>query len=286
MLDMEAGAAIPIETPAIPGVVNLRDVGGRAVTGGREVRTGVLYRSAELGRLGDGGGEAIVALGIRRVYDLRTRAERRLLPDLVPDGTRSIVLDILADSPDADPAALMRLLADPAAARARLGDGGTERFFIDAYRAFVALPSATAGFGRLFQDLAVAGHRPALVHCTTGKDRTGWAAAVLLMFLGVPERDVLDDYLLSNVMLRPAATRMLAEFAARGGDPELIRPLTEVRESYLDAALDEVRQRYGTIEAYVARGLGLDAAGRAELRRVFLVDRSPAPPRSEGGRAV
>ena len=272
MSDERSIEAIGIDVPSIPGVGNLRDVGGRWAGGGRPVRTGLLYRSTDLGRMGQDGIEAFVALGIRRVYDLRTEAERRLLPDVVPDGTSHVPLDILADDPTADPASLMSLVADPRAARARLGGGRADSFFIDAYRAFVALPSARSGFGRLFWELADAGQEPALVHCTTGKDRTGWAVAVLLLFLGVSDGDVLEEYLLSNGMLGPSAARMLGEFAARGGEPELLRPLTEVRESYLAAATDEMRRRYGTVETYVARGLRVDAPMRARLRRVFLGD--------------
>jgi protein-tyrosine phosphatase len=113
---------------------------------------------------------------------------------------------------------------------------------------------------------------PALFHCTTGKDRTGWAAAALLLFLGVPQGAVLADYLLSGPRLAPVVRPLIDTFAARGGDPELLRPLLEVRPAYLGAALDEVDRRFGSIEGYFAEGLGLDAATRSTLR-----DRLVAP---------
>ena len=49
------------------------------------------------------------------------------------------------------------------------------------YREIVSLPSACAAYHRLFSDLTQEEHRPALFHCATGKDRTGWAAASPLM---------------------------------------------------------------------------------------------------------
>jgi protein-tyrosine phosphatase len=254
---------------AIAGVDDLRDVGGRRTAEGRRVRRSVLYRSTHLAGLGDAGEASFAALGIRCVYDLRTEHERRLASDRLPDGTSQVAIDLLADETGPDPAEMMATLADPEAARAMLGDGRSERFFVQAYRRFVMLPSARSGYARLYRGLAT-GPLPALVHCTTGKDRTGWAVAALMLYLGVPEDDVLEDYLSSNAILAPVSERLLAAFAARGGDPELLRPLTEVRPAYLGAALAEMRRLYVSPDRYLADGLGLDRTTRHCLREMLL----------------
>lgn len=253
-------------SPPIFGLPNLRDLGGHPTCDGGRVRRGVVYRSTELSHLDADGVAALAQLRIRRVYDLRTREEREMQPDRLPGGTELVVLDVLEDSADASPAALMELIADPPAADAVLGGGGAARMFEGKYREFVSLPSARAAYGRLFSDLAAAAHRPALIHCTTGKDRTGWAAAALLLLLDVPLEAILEDYLRSNESVLPLFLPFLDRYAARGGDPESIRPLLGVQASYLEAALDEMGRRHGSVEGYFADALGIGPAGQAILR--------------------
>ena len=154
----------------------------------------------------------------------------------------------------------------PAPAGGGLGVGDVEALWLAQYRALVRDPSARAGYGTLFRDLAVETHRPALVHCATGKDRTGWAAAALQLLLGVPVDGVMHHYLESRRHLGPLVASLRAAVADRGGDPELIRPLLDVRPAYLDAALDEVSRSYGSIERYFCDGLDVEEATLEALR--------------------
>jgi protein-tyrosine phosphatase len=244
---------------------NLRDVGGHATRDGGRVRTGLLFRSTDLSRLDDAGVADLGRLGIRTVFDLRSAAERSGRPDRLPAGAEHVVVDVLLDSAGLTPADMERVLATPDGAARALGDGRAERFFLDAYREFVELPSARAAYGRLFAELAHASRRPGLVHCTTGKDRTGWATATLLLL-----QVVLDEYLLSGPLIAAIFEPQLAAFAALGGDPALLRPLVEVRPAYLEAGLAAMREGYGTVERYVGEGLGIDAATRDALRLAFV----------------
>ncbi len=257
------------EPLAIPPIPNLRDVGGCPTRSGCRVRTGLLYRSSGLHGLAPVEGDAIARLAIRTVYDLRLAREQAEAPDRLPAGTRHLPLDVLAAWAKGGPSQLFAWASDPTAARDALADGRAEALWVEQYRALVRLPSARAGYGTLFRDLTIASHRPALVHCTTGKDRTGWVVAALQLLLGVPEDAVMDHFLESRRHLGPLVEPMLAAIAARGGDPELFRPLLDVRPNYLEAALDEVRGTYGPIERYFSDGLGVDKATQMALRTAF-----------------
>ncbi len=252
--------------PEIASLPNLRDLGGHPTVAGRRVRRGLLYRSTDLGQLDGADATAFARLGIRTVYDLRTHGERSHAPDRLPPDTALVVVDVLEGSPGMTPADFGRLFDDPQAAAAALGNGRAATFFVDAYREFVRLASARVAYGRLFRDVAGGGQLPALFHCTTGKDRTGWAAAALLLLLGVPAERVMDDYLLSNRFILASFQPVVDAFVARGGDPDLLLPLVSVRPAYLESALDEVARVHGTIERYFAEGLGLDAATQEVLR--------------------
>jgi protein-tyrosine phosphatase len=258
------GAVIPLAS-----IANLRDLGGWPTGEGGLVQRGLLFRSAELDKLADEDLRAFARLGIRTIYDLRTEAERGPQPDRLPDGVEHIVLDILADSTSAAPAQVIQVLGDPKAAEELLGGGRAISMFEHAYRELVHLPSALTGYQRFFSDIAQAEHRPALFHCTTGKDRTGWAAAAMLMLLGVSDENVMRDYLLTNDELLPLVQPFFDGFQAAGGDPELLKPVLGVRPEYLQASLDEMHERFGTIEEYFSNGLHIDRATQQTLRSTY-----------------
>ncbi len=161
-------------------------------------------------------------LGIRSVYDFRTEAEREKQPDSDLPGVKHIVVDVLKDASGAAPAQLMKALADPKAAAEMLGDGKAVALFIGAYRQIVSLPSALTGYRLFFTNLLDEESRPVYFHCTTGKDRTGWAAAALLSLLGVPDDLVMEEYLLTNTQLLPTMQPIIDNFQSLGGDPELL----------------------------------------------------------------
>jgi protein-tyrosine phosphatase len=260
----------PGQSIAIAAVPNLRDLGGWPTRDGRRVRAGLVYRSTELDKLEGADMAAFAGLGIRSVYDLRTEAERSIQPDRLPAGTEYVVVDVLKGSVDAAPAQLFRALSDPQAAEKILGGGKGLALFESGYREIISLSSARAAYHRLFSDLTHEEHRPALFHCTTGKDRTGWAAAALLTLLGVPDDLVMQEYLLTNTQLLPTEKPLIDRFRAQGGDPEVIRPLVGVAAEYLQAALDEMRTKFGTVEGYFAEGLDLDEGTQKTLRAAFV----------------
>jgi protein-tyrosine phosphatase len=250
-------------------VLNMRDIGGWPARDGLRVRESVLYRSAELGGLGADDMTTLTNLGLKTIYDLRTEDERVGKPDVVPPGVDYIVLDILRDSAHLAPAKVIQVLGDPTAADAMLGGGKAASLFEDAYREAVTLPSALAGYRRFFSDLLGAERRPALFHCTTGKDRTGWASAVMLMLLGVDDDVVMHEYMLTNEQLLPALEPVFAQFESAGGDRDVLLPVLGVRPSYLDAARGRMAQAFGTIEGYFTDGLGLDSSEISDLRSTF-----------------
>jgi protein-tyrosine phosphatase len=251
----------------IPSVPNLRDIGGYEVAGGGRVKMGQLYRSVDLSHLHGDDVAALAGLGIRTVFDLRTEGERAAQPDVLPPGAAAVVCDVLAGDKQAAPAQLFDSLVDPAATEKLLGDGKAAALFEEGYRLIVGLPSALAAYRAFFEAIAQDACRPALFHCTTGKDRTGWAAAMTLLLLGVPEDDVFYDYMLTNRDLLPSLKPLYDRFAAAGGDPHLLDPVMGVERVYLQTALDEMRAQYGSVEAYFADGLGIGAAQQAALRR-------------------
>jgi len=150
-------------------------------------------------------------------------------------------------------------------------DGGkAEAGFEKSYREFVSLKSASLEFRKLFLLLGDKDQLPALFHCTTGKDRTGWAAAAFLTLIGVPKDKVYEDYLRSNDYILPMYKKVIDGFVAAGGEERIPLAILGVKKEYLDAAFDEMEKKYGTIEEYFSEGLGIDAAHQKALRDLYL----------------
>lgn len=260
-----AGSAI-----AVPSVPNLRDLGGWGTADGRVIRSGRILRSVDLSRLVDDDVPALAALGVRTIVDLRTEPERVAAPDrVIPGVVRTVNLDVLGESIGSLASHMAEVLSDPSLAAQLLDGRRAQDLFVATYRDMVAAPGARRAYRALFDEVLGA-DGAVLVHCTTGKDRTGWAAASLLLLLGVDADDVMAEYLLTNEQLLPALEPLFERFAAGGGDATLLRPVLGVQQDYLEAALAEMRGRYGSIEAYFAAGLGIDAAGQAALRARML----------------
>ena len=229
-----------------------------------------MYRSDQLNPISPDDLKTIAALGLTNDFDLRTAEERSARPDQLPAGITNVWLNVLADADQSSLARLEKLLLEPKQANAVLGGGKAEAMFEQAYRDFVSLPSAKTAYRQLYLSLGENDKLPSLFHCTTGKDRTGWAAAALLALLGVPRDKVMEDFLRSNDYILPAYKKTIDAFVAAGGDAEIMTALLGVKSEYLQASFDEVQSKYGSIDLYFSEGLGIDAKGQKALRNFYL----------------
>lgn len=248
-------------------VNNFRDYGGYAGAGRRRVRRGVLWRSAQHGEASEADLDAIHALGITRVIDLRGPSEReaspcRRHPDFnaevwhYPEETAGLALHTEAANGTLT-------AADARAAMLRLYQGIAYREnLVPMLRTYFTLLGRNAD--------------PSLVHCVAGKDRTGFAVAMMQLALGVHHDDVMADYLATNSASRlderiaSGAFRDMPRYAAF--DAETVRALWGVDEAYLDAAFASIADQSGTVDRYLEQVLDIDDAKREALRGLYLED--------------
>jgi protein-tyrosine phosphatase len=247
---------VPRELARLASADNFRDVAGTGagypVAGGGRVRRGVFFRSNEL-QLTAADAGTLSELGITRIHDLRGRMEIEAHPDVdVPGATwhhvevSGIPMELVSGLEDSDAA---------------------ERVMRQVYDAFVRAADARASYAALLTDLAT-GPLPQLFHCTAGKDRTGWAAALLLEIAGVDRSTILDDYLLTNTVSSATRRKYLALIGEHlGADKVAVyEPTMVVEASYLQTGYDAVTELYGSVDGYLRDGLGLDDDLVARLR--------------------
>ncbi|KIY40770.1 protein tyrosine phosphatase [Pseudomonas sp. 10-1B] len=242
-----AHAAEVLDTPRLVGIDNFRDIAGTttAYTTHHDgvMRTGVFYRSNAL--TPTSADLAILnGLGISAVYDLRTPSEIAGTPDTLPTGASYTNIDIIGSTTSGSN---ITDISFSSAEQARA-------MMQETNRAFVSDAGMRGQFAVLFNELAAA-DGAALFHCTAGKDRTGWTAAVLLSIAGVDDATIMNNYLATNDY---TAARVAATLAAMPTSmAEIYAPLLGVEASYLQAGLDEVTAEYGSMDNYLKQGLGL-----------------------------
>jgi protein-tyrosine phosphatase len=240
---------------------NFRDLGGYRTVDGRRVRWGRIYRSGATPLLTAQDVAYVRALGVRSLVDLRSVDESALAPTrLAFPGMRYFTQDYSWE----------QMLAAGQAA------GGLPMSGL--YRSWTTLLAPQ--FRTLFRQLLTSTNAIAF-SCTAGQDRTGVAAALVLTVLGVPRTTILDDYHLSTPSRRPHYEIAEIDPAAFPGNPVAAgaararstppNPLYHPSgRAFLEDFLDEVDQRWGSVEHYLAEELGVSAANQERLRALYL----------------
>jgi protein-tyrosine phosphatase len=236
----------------LQGASNFRDLGGYPGRDGRRLRWRRLFRSDHLGGLTAADKAQLVELGLAHAFDFRGHDERAALGYELP-GLRQHSLAI-------EPTVVQRL-QDLLAAGESLTAERTAELMADLYRSLVN--DQAHRYAELFDHLLQA-DAPLVFHCTAGKDRTGLAAALILLALGVPRELVEQDYLVTNrVFKHPAATQHTLS-------ADVLAVLWQVQPRFLQAALQAVDDGHGGLQRYLHQRLGVGPAALDALAERFL----------------
>ncbi len=254
-------APAPERVIALPGLHNLRDLGGYATAAGGAIPWRRLLRADSPHRLDRAGAAGLEAEGLGTVVDLRTAAELSEAPN--PFAARPTVT--YAHLPVFDALA-------PATLAARGGQEPLAAFYRD------MLDHRHEALREIL--IVIAGARPGAVlfHCTAGKDRTGLIAALLLGLADVAPEDILADYAMTEALIAPLVAEFLAAARARGGDTVAYARLLRAPATTMEATLDHLGRRYGGVRGYL-RHIGLPAGDIAALEdRLRAADPDDRPP--------
>ena len=266
-LETERGEAVILAERqlSLQGTHNFRDLGGYEAEDGRRLKWGKLYRSSKLSGLTDVDMGYVRRLGLTLICDFRQVLEQELEPTLLH-----------AEN-------MPRLASLP------IMPGSSASFLENLHKGIIAVDNA-AGFmeeinrdfvinqmpryAEMFQ-LLLAGEQQLLIHCASGKDRTGFGAALILDVLGVGEDAIVQDYLLTNryLPIEKEIQRLSSEFSDHTGaavSAEVLRPMLEVRPEYIRACFEEIRRRYESKDHFYEAALSLDEDKVKRLKDRYL----------------
>jgi protein-tyrosine phosphatase len=247
------------------GTRNFRDLGGYRTFDGKLLRKRVLYRSGSLHKLTDRDLTRLSGLGLEWIVDFRAPKEKEMEPDRLPVNmaARLVEIPILDSSTQIYQSSREDLVKqlkniDPVQSLSATNQELATRFTAEM---------------RKFMDVILSSNgRPVLFHCTAGKDRTGFAAAIILRILGVPHDIVMQDYLLTNEYFYAAHRRKIFLLRLWKGRKvaEVVSGLVRADPAYLSAAFQTIDQNHGSFDNYVRGALGLVTGDVDYLKTMYL----------------
>lgn len=254
-------------------VPNLRDLGGMIGADGRRIRSGLLLRSEQLYNASQQDIALLEALPLKKIVDFRNPKEAAEKPDPEMAGCVNRNLSIIDESSlvswEQDKSAqgqkdMDKLKDDP--------DSGAKGMR-EVYRNFIRMPFSRAQYARFLREILDTEDGAVLWHCTLGKDRCGWGSVLVQSLLGVSREAIIADYMYTNVCLKDEIAGMMAmlrKITANTNVGGAGSALVEAREEYIMAAFEEADKQYGSMDAYLEEGLGVDAEMRKRFRERFL----------------
>ena len=243
------------------GAHNTRELGGYKTTDGKSVKWGMLYRSDKLSDISDTDQAYLQDLGIKKIIDFRSKEEKEEDPDIIPKGIDYIEMPISVDG-------AMRSKIEAVLKGETNKD--VKSFLIDANKEFVS------NYNDVYEDFLrnlINDDGPTLFHCTAGKDRAGFAAAITLIALGVSKEDVIDDYMKTNQFTKERIEEIIGQIELMTlyqTDAEILRPLLGVEREYIETAFQTAEEKYGSLESFIRDGLNISDEDIQKLRNKFI----------------
>lgn len=255
-------SAVPVKNG-----INFRDLGGIKTMDGRQIRPRLLYRSGEFSRITTDE-QAFLSneLKLHYILDYRDQDEINRYPDNLWHNANyiNVPANPLNDTVTAS------FTTELESHSLELKKKSPYDFMIKLYQ---LLPFNNAAYHQLVSLLLNSNGQPLVQHCAVGKDRTGVGVALTLFALGVSEENVMQDYLLTEQLLHNFREKILDQYKSKltSEDFEKQKMIFAAKKEYLTAAITAIKQRYDTIDNWLAKEYQLDDNNRKILQEIYLV---------------
>lgn len=267
---------------------NFRDYGGYLTQSGRQMMWGKLFRTGHMGEMNDRDIAVLSQLNIQAVCDFRRPEEAAKQPSLLPEGLQPTAIPI-------SPGSAIDFFS--AISEQAIDEAKIDAFMQDINHDLVI--NHQPSYRAMFDQLLASADAGSIIHCSAGKDRTGFGALLLLSALGVSDDDIMADYLLTNqyVNIEREIARWTVNYGADQtktgiADSDKVKAAREainahqgefnhqalavilkVKASYLQTAVDTIREEFGGTISYLEQQIGLSSSELSRLKAAYLYER-------------
>ena len=240
----------------LEGAVNFRDLGGYATSDFRSILRGRVYRAGDISMLTDADMEELKRRKIYTVIDFRGESEAAAAPGRLLPGAEYLLLPAGSGN-STDMASFTN--GHVSGSDLMIAFYSDVSVFKEKYRPFfyklLMLPDTSA----------------VVFHCSAGKDRTGIAAALLLYILDIPMETIMSDYVISN-HYRMNENKIMIDYMVNELeiDQKMATEIMDANPRYLETMFNALKKKYGSIDSFLYKELGIDENFKFQLREKFL----------------
>lgn len=245
---------------------NLQDLGGIKNKDGQQIKWGTLFRSGKLSDYTKKDEPLAKALHLKTICDFRQANDVKEEPDNWFEIDKINQVSIPIGDPNFTIDAFFEEISQDGFVPQKMMQNANKEFAMDYQEEYK----------KFFQVLLNQDNYPMLYHCSAGKDRTGFATALLLSVLDVDRKTIIDSYLLTNYYFHDFIEENLQKVATyKGVDESIMRPLMGVEKSYIETAFKTIEDNYGTVENYLCKVLNVCDVEVEKLKKMLLYKASP-----------
>lgn len=265
----------------LDGTDNFRDCGGYETIEGRRVKWGLLYRSDQLSNISERDVAFLKNMGLKTIVDYRSKSEASAAPNKEIFGVNTYSLDpnakiaqLAAGSIDDDVnKSILDLLKEHKFHPEKYGD--PEENMYKQYKKFIYSDSSKKAYREFIKLILNEHNLPLVQHCRGGKDRTGIGVAIILLALGVREECVIYDYTLTTQYRVTKNKKQMNLYKKYTKDEKTLTLLSTLQQSkaiYMETAINEMKNTYGSIDSYLKDALGINQIVKEKLKEIFLYE--------------
>ena len=266
----------------IPGMYNFRDLGGFPTIDNKKVKWGLLYRGDHLHNLKLEGFEFVENLNIKTIIDFRSETEILESPNPIiktvektynfsPEATVAMFAGVLQNGGDIPS---MESMIDFAKTAVKNNPKAAYIAMLNQQKQFVTKPKGIEAFSNTLKALINTNGKVSFQHCRGGKDRTGYALMLLLALLGVEEKYLVYDYMLTHKAREKKNQRYLENYRRLADGNEAVAQYLfsffDVKEDYILMAINKINENYGNVKNYALKVLGISETDIAKLKSYYL----------------
>lgn len=271
-----AAAANNHHSIGLTGVKNARELGGYKTTDGRTVKSGKLLRTGKLVKATDEDKQKLVdTYHLTKDIDFRFDAEIAKDPDPTLPGVEYYNFPAVGISMiDLTSEEGQGYTKDALNSLIKMDKDGNliNSYYKMMYRSLYVTDDGLNAYRNFFQQLLAANGNTVLWHCSAGKDRTGNAAMLLLIALGVDKETAIQDYLLTNDYVAADKKAAYDKYYEKTHNEKIAQDFASdpgVKRAWIEESFKTIEKYYGSVNGYLHKALGLTDDDIAKLRAAY-----------------